>query len=157
MNMRKTIQEKITLMKNVLEEDPFNLVIGEIQERIASDADFNFKDGQLRDYYNFLRQYASMRCGSIIIFGQNELTDFQFPVAEMPGGFEEWICIGKIDPYPLFINKKNGMIYCLFEDSKIKSYEGWNDFLENYVFGERYTEIIGKDEWYELLKEQQII
>ncbi|ANY67526.1 hypothetical protein BBD42_14365 [Paenibacillus sp. BIHB 4019] len=155
--MRKTIQEKIELMKNVLEEDPFNLVIGEIQERIITDSDFNLKEVALQDYYNFFREYGSIRCGSIIIFGQNELDDFQFPVADMPGEFEEWICIGKIDPYPLYINKKNGMVCCLFEDSKIKSYEGWNDFLDNYVFGERYIEIVGKDEWYELLREQQII
>lgn len=38
-----------------------------------------------------------------------------------------------------------------------KTFDEWNIFLENYVFGERYIEIIGKDEWYELLREQQII
>ncbi|MHA7964359.1 hypothetical protein ACX93W_09440 [Paenibacillus sp. CAU 1782] len=155
--MSKTIQEKIEWMKNVLDEDLFHLTIGEIQEKIIADSDFNVKDAALHDYYHFLSKYGSMRCGSIILFGQHELADFQFPVADMPGKFEEWICIGKIDPYPLYINKKSGVVYCLVENSRIQSYEQWNGFLENYMFGRRYIEIVGDDDWYNLLKVQKMI
>ncbi|MDN9008657.1 hypothetical protein [Brevibacillus laterosporus] len=157
--MREKIREKIELVKNIFEEDPFNLVIGDIEKELEIDT--NIKSGPLHDYYVFLSEYSSFRCGSVIIFGKNELDEFQFPVTDMPGDFEEWICIGKIEPYPLFINKKNGQLSCLIGEPgvnlKIECYGEFDDFLEKYVFGEAYVEIAGKDDWYQLLKDHQLI
>lgn len=157
--MKKMIREKIELMKSILEEEPFYLVIGDIREE--SDPNPNVKKDSLQDYYYFLNEYSSLRCGSIIIFGRKEVSEFQFTVADMPGEFEEWICIGKIDSYPLYINKKSGQICCLIGDSgmemKIECYGDFYNFLENYVFGEQYVETGGKDDWYDLLKTNKLI
>lgn len=156
--MQKHIKEKIELMKRVLEEDPFNLVIGDIREELEPVS--TVKNDVLQDYENFLNEYSTLRCGSVILFGRKELQKFQFPVADMPGQFEEWLCIGKNEPYPLFINKKNGQICCLEGDPgtemKITSYGLFHNFLNDFVFGERYIEVGGKDEWYNLLKSSEL-
>ncbi|MCM3290086.1 hypothetical protein M3661_08085 [Paenibacillus sp. MER 180] len=157
--MKNQLKEKIELMKGVLEEDPLYLVIGDIMEEtepvLTPTNDAN------QDYQDYLNEYSSLRCGSVILFGRKELQQFQFPVADMPGQFEEWVCIGKIDPDPLFISKKNGQICCLVGEPgmemKITSYGAFNEFLENFVFGERYVEVGGSDKWYDLLKSYKLI
>ncbi|XOK61002.1 hypothetical protein ACJ7K1_31695 [Paenibacillus elgii] len=83
--MQPVTREKIQFMKHVLEEDPFYLVIGDIQEE--SDPDPDVKRDALQAYHEFLNEYSSLRCGGVIFFGRKELPDYQFPVADMPGGF----------------------------------------------------------------------
>ncbi|MFB0843009.1 hypothetical protein [Paenibacillus oleatilyticus] len=157
--MQPVTREKIQFMKLVLEEDPFYLVIGDIQEE--SDPDPDVKKDALQTYHEFLNEYSSLRCGSVIFFGRKELPDYQFPVADMPGGFEEWVCIGKIEPYPLYINKQDGRICCLTGDPgtemKIRHYGEFQEFMESYVFGEKYVEIGGRDDWYDLMKQRGLL
>lgn len=149
--MRETTKVKFEFMKSILEEDPFNLVFGDIQE--ATEPKVEVEEGFLRDYESLLNEYESIRCGVVTLFGRSELDQFQFPVAEMSGTYETWICIGKIEPDPLFINKTNGQICCLVghpgSEQHIKCYGELFDFLDDYVLGGKYIELGGKDEWYE--------
>ncbi|MBW5470327.1 hypothetical protein GPJ61_21100 [Brevibacillus formosus] len=82
------------------------------------------------------------------------------------------MCIGKIERYPLFINKADGQVACLLGDPLdqnyvLESYGDFLNFLENYLLGEQYSEIglklvesggsigtIGSkdDEWYKVLE-----
>lgn len=63
-------------MKRVLEEDPFNLVIGDIREELEPVS--TVKNDVLQDYENFLNEYSTLRCGSVILFGRKELQNFSF-------------------------------------------------------------------------------
>ncbi|KMZ39638.1 MULTISPECIES: hypothetical protein [Bacillales] len=157
--MQKTIKSKLDIMRRVFEEDPFNLVIGDIVEESSLKTIVN--DDLLQDYYLFLNEYSSIRCGVVIIFGRNELQNYQFPVADMPGEHQTWLCIGKVEPYPLFINKTNGQICCLISEpgaeEKIICYGDINNFLDEYMLGEKYPELGGEDEWYDLLKSNKLI
>ncbi|MDG0872234.1 hypothetical protein [Paenibacillus thiaminolyticus] len=52
--MQKHSKEIIELMKRVLEEDPFNLVIGDIREELEPVS--TVKNDVLQDYENFLNE-----------------------------------------------------------------------------------------------------
>lgn len=117
-----------------------------------------------------------MSGGVITIFGQRKAADLQFYAEEMQGGAGEWICIGKVERYPLFLNKGDGHVVCLFGDPLDQSYvlENYGDFrhfILRYFLGESYPEIGRKfvesggsvstmgskdDDWYQFLKEHHL-
>ncbi|WP_410983047.1 hypothetical protein [Bacillus cereus] len=169
--MNKLVLEKIDVMKNVLGKDPFSLVIGEIVEKENQIAE-KLVDNILKDYYFITRKYKILNGGVITIYGHQKLESIQFYVEEMPVRDDNWICIGTVENYPLFINKIDGEVSCLFGDLidqnfVIESYGDFNSFLENYILGSKYIDIgmsfveaggitnpivSEGDEWYKLLE-----
>ncbi|MEC2077202.1 hypothetical protein [Metabacillus fastidiosus] len=139
------MKEKLELIKNILGADPYSLVIGEIVEETDSRKEKNLDNG-LKDYYSLMSGYKILNGGVITIYGQREISNIQFYTEEMPGGSDEWVCIGKIENYPLFISKKDGQVSCLFgnpldQSYIIESYGDFNNFLYNYYLGKKYIEI----------------
>ncbi|MEI4803822.1 hypothetical protein WAZ07_21805 [Bacillus sp. FJAT-51639] len=174
--MSKLILEKIELVKNILGDDPFSLVIGEIVEEETPIKE-KLEDNILKDYYFMTRKYKILNGGVITIYGQQRLESIQFYVEDMPGGADKWICIVTIENYPLFINKINGDVCCLFGDLidqnfVIESYGDFNSFLQNYYLGKNYCELGNKfvqsegisdtvgskdDDWYQLLEDNNLL
>ncbi|MBC6972200.1 hypothetical protein H9I32_07160 [Bacillus sp. Xin] len=164
--MSKLILEKIDVMKNVLGKDPFSLVIGEIVEEENQIAE-KLVDNILKDYYFITRKYKILNGGVITIYGHQKLESIQFYVEEMPVRDDKWICIGTVENYPLFINKVDGEVSCLFGDLidqnfVIESYGNFNSFLGSkyidielsFMESGEITNPIGseEDEWYKLLE-----
>ncbi|WP_439741387.1 hypothetical protein [Bacillus pseudomycoides] len=174
--MSKLLLEKIELVKDILGDDPFSLVIGEIVEEEKQIAE-KLVDNILKDYYFITRKYKKLNSGVITIYGHQELESIQFYVEDMPDGAEKWICIGTVENYPLFINKIDGEVSCLFgnlidQNFVIESYGDFSSFLENYFLGSKYIDIglsfveaggirnpIGskEDEWYKLLELNRLV
>ncbi|HEF1900158.1 hypothetical protein ACTFSP_16800 [Bacillus cereus group sp. MYBK108-2] len=174
--MDKSILEKIELIKDILGNDPFSLLIGEIIE-IQDNFDKKLEEGVLKDYYFIIGKYEILNGGVITIFGHEKLDSIQFYTNDMPGGANKWICIGKIENYPLFINKINGEVSCLFGDLidqnfVIESYGNLNNFLQHYYLGRKYCELGSKfvkaggisdtvgnknDDWYQLLEDNNLL
>ncbi|KMQ14157.1 hypothetical protein ACU80C_18845 [Bacillus mycoides] len=174
--MDKSVLEKIELVKNILGDDPFSLVIGEIveEEKII---DKKLEETILKDYYFITSKYKILNGGVITIYGHQKLESIQFYTEDMPGGADKWLCIGTIENYPLFIDKINGEISCLFGDLidqnfVIESYGDFNNFLQNYYLGQKYCELGNKfvqsggisdtvgskdDDWYQLLEDHNLL
>ncbi|PEE36716.1 hypothetical protein [Bacillus pseudomycoides] len=169
--MSKLLLGKIELVKDILGDDPFSLVIGEIVEE-ENQIDEKLEDNILKDYYFIAGKYKILNGGVITIYGHQKLESIRFYVEDMPDGAEKWICIGTVENYPLFINKIDGEVSCLFGDLidqnfVIESYGDFSSFLENYFLGSKYIDIglsfveaggitnpIGskEEEWYKLLE-----
>ena len=104
-----------------------------------------------------------MRCGSIDIFGADIIQDYQFMVNNIPGGNDKWLYIGQILYEPVVINKIDSKVYRFFrgnEDINTADCLGlFDEFLLNYVFGDKYAEIVPDaedDEWYRFLKKIKV-
>ncbi|PEP86783.1 hypothetical protein COF01_08685 [Bacillus pseudomycoides] len=174
--MSKLLLEKIELFKDILGDDPFSLVIGEIVEEEKQIAE-KLVDNILKDYYFITRKYKKLNSGVITIYGHQKLESIQFYVEDMLDGADKWICIGTVENYPLFINKIDGEVSCLFgnlidQNFVIESYGDFSSFLENYFLGSKYIDIglsfveaggirnpIGskEDEWYKLLELNRLV
>ncbi|WP_018783291.1 MULTISPECIES: DNA2/NAM7 family helicase [Bacillus] len=174
--MSKLLLEKIELVKDILGDDPFSLVIGEIVEEEKQIAE-KLVDNILKDYYFITRKYKKLNSGVITIYGHQKLESIQFYVEDMLDGADKWICIGTVENYPLFINKIDGEVSCLFgnlidQNFVIESYGDFSSFLENYFLGSKYIDIglsfveaggirnpIGSkdDEWYKLLELNRLV
>ncbi|PGE05914.1 hypothetical protein COM49_02230 [Bacillus pseudomycoides] len=174
--MSKLLLEKIELVKDILGDDPFSLVIGEIVEEEKQIAE-KLVDNILKDYYFITRKYKKLNSGVITIYAHQGLKSIQFYVEDMPDGADKWICIGTVENYPLFINKIDGEVSCLFgnlidQNFVIESYGDFSSFLENYFLGSKYIDIglsfveaggirnpIGskEDEWYKLLELNRLV
>jgi hypothetical protein len=74
---------------------------------------------------------------------------------------KEWICIGEVEPYPLLLNRKTGIVSCVVNElglkCEMKEYVKFEEFIDKYVLGERYLEIGTDEEWYDFMKKYEII
>ena len=167
--MDNTLRDIIKKIRKVFKEDPDSTVIGKLTEGITNeeirknDNVITYNDTLFKEYYEFLNTSEESAFGAIVFFGYNELSKYQFYVEDIPRGFSQWVCIGKIMSDPIMLSKRNGEVYCFsghpFEVIE-KGFGNFDYFLFNYVFGEKYSEIIpGTDEdgWYQLLIRQGIV
>ncbi|MBD5799092.1 hypothetical protein BHU24_26010 [Bacillus pseudomycoides] len=174
--MSKSVFEKIELVKNILGDDPFGLIIGEIVEE-ENPIDEKLEDHILKDYYFIAGKYKILNGGVITIYGHQRIKSIQFYVEDMLDGADKWICIGTVENSPLFINKIDGEVSCLFgnlidQNFVIESYGDFSSFLEIYFLGSKYIDIglsfveaggirnpIGskEDEWYKLLELNRLV
>ncbi|MBU7319156.1 hypothetical protein [Paenibacillus oleatilyticus] len=176
--MNELLIEKIDKIMEILSEDyPQSLTYGEIVKDIAGEQFTKIDNSILEDYYFITNRYERLIGGVINVFSQRKVDKIQFYVEEMLQYDGEWICIGKIERYPLFINKVDGHVTCLFgepldQDYVLESYGDFNNFLLNYFLGEQYGEIglkfvesggsidtVGSkdDEWYKVLEENHLL
>ncbi|MEQ7054708.1 hypothetical protein ABN764_29165 [Paenibacillaceae sp. P-4] len=175
--MNELVIEKIDKIREILSDDPLSLTFAEIVLNTNEKQSTEIDNHILKDYYFITNRYEILNGGVITIYGQRKVDDVQFYVEEMQRFDGEWICIGKIERYPLFINKVDGHVTCLFGDPLdqnyvLEPYGDFNNFLLNYFFGEQYGEIgmkfvesggsissIGSkdDEWYKVLEENHLL
>ncbi|NTU33108.1 hypothetical protein HPY27_23380 [Brevibacillus sp. HB1.1] len=175
--MIELLIKKIDKISEILSDDPFSLTFADITKSTNEEQFTNSENSNLKDYYLITNRYERLIGGVINILGQQKVAEIQFYVEEMQRFDGDWICIGKIERYPLFINKENGQVTCLFGDPLdqnyvLESYGDFNNFLLNYFLGEQYGEIglklvesggsintVGskEDEWYKMLEENGLL
>lgn len=171
--LNKELKDKIKVMMEILNPDinPLNLSIGwiELYEENKIEEVFDFypmymyEDLEiLKDYVVFLSEVDQFIAGAITMMAMDELKNIQFCVEEMED--DEWICIGKIIDEPIFININDGGVVWLQglpeEEKTIKELGDFNYFMNNYVFGKKYTELYNGSEqsnWYKKLKEAKLV
>ncbi|MDQ0178362.1 hypothetical protein [Bacillus chungangensis] len=162
--MNDTLKTIIEKMRAALESDPDGLIIGKFRSGKEIDSSI-FKDAT-KEYADFLAISNGARCGSIDLFPfeiMSESQSFLDLLENLEDAQEQWIYIGQVLYDPIIINKINGFVYHFYEGlplEKRECYGTFEEFLINYVFGKRYSEIIpdaNNDEWYQLLKRLQII
>lgn len=157
--MVKSLFEKIEYIRNSLEKDPSSIIFGEI--RLENKQNIFEDNNALKDYYELLNMYSYLACGSILILGYEESQELEYYLSEIPDDPSNWKCIGKSHTYPIFINTTNSIVKILEGDpwtgQQFKEYGLFHDFMNFYVFGEKYSELWGKDDWYNFLKQAGIV
>ncbi|WP_324822883.1 hypothetical protein [Sinanaerobacter sp. ZZT-01] len=151
--------KRIHSAKQKLKTRPDSILFGELKEGEDCISDsFNCPI-----YCEFLKICNGARCGEIDFWGINDLLQNQFYTMDIKGGQVVWLCIGQVLYEPLMLNKWDKKVYLLRKDEldrtpPIFCFESLDDLMKNYVFGERYRNIVSDaehDEWYIFLKENK--
>ena len=160
--MTEQLKQIIQAVKSELDKDPNGIIAGKINEGNTIKAD-NY-DSALQIYFDFLNECNGASFGAIDLFEIEILEKHQFVVTGIPGGKENWFCIGQILYDPLLFNKNDLKLYLFYRDNEdvdpADCLGYLDDFLMNYVFGAKYADIIpdsDNDEWYQLLKKLKLV
>lgn len=152
--MNNELCKKISKARYELSKDVSSVIFGELNDGVVCDENLRIKP-----YCDFLNVCNGASCGDIDLWSNEDIGQNQFRVTDLDGGSEKWVCIGQILYEPLVINLDSEEVY-LFYQGHEKEIEGkcfgkFDDFLMEYVFGEKYAEIIPDvqdDEWYSFLR-----
>ena len=160
--MTEQLKLIIQTVKTELDKDPNGIIAGKINE--GTTIKQKNSDPALQIYYDFLRECNGASFGAIDLFEIEILEKHQFVVTGIPGGEENWFCIGQILYEPVLINKNDLKLYLFYRDNEdvdpADCLGYLDDFLMNYVFGAKYVDIIpdaDNDEWYQLLKKLKLV
>ncbi|MBB6624496.1 hypothetical protein [Clostridium gasigenes] len=162
--MNKDIIIKLQRIQGVLDKDIMKMALALLEKRDSNEYIIDFKSTDMIEDFLWIRnQYEYMRFADVLFWvddekfkeHQNDIIMYKVP------NQSQYICIGQIEPYPILLNKKNGNVYCvtseLGEKCKIKEYNKFRDFFNQYVIGERYLELGSSEKWYNFMKQYEII
>lgn len=167
--MNSEFMQNILRAKHLLETNPSNMSYGMIEGGVTEEV-LRLNEGlltplgeQLAEYIDFIREVSGFSLGSIVLFDFTRIPNFQNLLDFLPRRETEWFCIGKIMSEPIGINRKDGRVYWFSEIPY--SNEGidlgsFSQFLEMYVFGLKYAEIIpgaDEDEWVQFMIKNKLI
>lgn len=160
--MNKQLETKLKKIKQVLDDDLSYIDLAYIEEKSSKFLIDDCKT-ELDLYHKFKNKYDDLWFGDVIFWVDEDTfkkRQIYIMMYNVPNP-EEWICIGEVQPYPLLINKKTGIINCVINepglDCEMKEYVKFEEFMDKYVLGEKYLELGTDEEWYEFMKEHQII
>ena len=149
----------ISVAREKLKETPHSMLFGDLpngEDKISNNNDI------FPAYYEFLKVCNGARCGDIDLWSNNDLPDTQFYIEELDGGRDIWLCIGQILYEPLIFNCMDEKVYFFRKDeldsAPIFIFDSFYDFFKNYVFGQKYKEIIpdvDNDSWYDFLTDNE--
>lgn len=158
------MKDKLEKLEMMVDDDLDYLVMLEKREDKLNDEYINlFLYNSIRDYSCFFKKYKYAMFGDIIFWldesefleHQNDLIEYNVPKQD------EYICIGEIEPYPLIINKSNGIVSYLINeveyDYKMVNLGMFNDFIDSYVIGSKYMELGSIEEWNDFLISNKFI
>ena len=156
--MNNSILRRIQLVRVALSSNPRGLLIGTLRGGIALSPEEY--DEVLRPFIAFLQVCNGGSCGAID-FGSVDLLQDQHFIGHLPGGESAWFHIGQVVYAPLVISRTDGEVYLFSRDPEPEvpqvSLGAFDDFLLDYVFGEKYRLIVTgaekDDDWYFLLQD----
>lgn len=155
--MNDKLKEIIHTVKLELSKDPSLILIGKLHD--GSENAGENENHNIQHYYDFLKESNGARCGSIDFWSAELLKKNQYRVLDIPGGENEWICIGQILYEPLVLNKNDFKIYRFYQGCEDvvqgDCFGDFDYFMLNYVFGTKYLDIVPNaedDGWFQLLK-----
>lgn len=151
----------INLVKKELDKDPASIIFAQLKPGVKVSDDEAEKMGV---YSDFLEVTNGSRFGAIDLWSYGDWKTNQFVLHNRQNAQGSLISIGQILYEPLVLDINDQSVYTF------RQYEGqdvpmtligdFDYFLKNYVFGERYGEIIpdyDTDEWILFLKSIKII
>lgn len=167
--MKNELKKIINAAKDLLRSNTTNMTFGIIEDGITEDVLsinqelINCSNQKTRQYVEFVQEVSGLSLGSIVLFDYQEIKNHQSLLGFLSDWEINWLCVGKIMSEPIGINKQDGKVYWFSEIPY--SDEGLclgtlNEFLEEYVFGRKYSEIIpwiDEDDWYQFMVEHDLI
>lgn len=159
--MRKELKAKLEKIKNILGDGCEYIVLAHVEENLNNNLINNYETS-LGVYYEIKNKYDYLRFADVIFwvdeetFNERQIYLMLYGVSEK----KEWICIGEVEPYPLLLNIKTGIVSCVVNEPglkcEMKEYVMFEEFMNKYVLGEKYLELGTDKEWYEFMKEHEI-
>ncbi|WP_094701231.1 hypothetical protein [Brevibacillus laterosporus] len=161
--MNNELSKVIKIIKNELKSKNSNISFGIIEDGITEDVFNNNQEligdsyQKIEQYMEFVKEASGFSLGSIVLFEYQEIKEFQNLLDFLPDWQENWLCLGKIMSEPIGINKQDGNVYWFSEipyDDKGLCFGSFDVFLEKFVFGQNYSEIIpgvDDDDWYQFM------
>lgn len=157
--MNDNLKIKIEKARLELQKEASAPITGKLNEGINSD---NKLIPQF--YRDFLSVCNGGRYGSIDLWSNELILDNQYRVTELDGSNENWFCIGQVLYEPLVVKLDTEDIYLFYQgyenEIECRCFENFDIFLDNYVFGKKYAEIIPDaedEEWYIFLNKLNYI
>ncbi|WML33921.1 hypothetical protein [Clostridium sp. OS1-26] len=160
--MKDNIQIKLNKLQEVLDTDISLLVLLSLEKKEEDDSLIN-EIGKIDENLAIIYQYSDIRFGDVEFWTEEELFDEKqfnklFYGVHNP---DEWICIGEVQPYPLLINKRTRNVSCVISEPglecEMKEYGTFEQFMDEFVLGEKYLELGTDEEWYDFMKQHNII
>ena len=160
--MNDSVIKKINKIKIILDENDDYIDIASIEEK--QDEEFIHEiEETLSDFYFLKSKYEDMWFGSVNLWVDNDIFEehqIYIMIYEVLDG-NNWICIGEVEPYPIILNKKTGIVNCIISEPgfkcELKPYAKFDIFINEYILGEKYLELVGNDEWYDFMKKYKIV
>ncbi|MFB5764121.1 hypothetical protein [Paenibacillus medicaginis] len=161
--MNPQVKKYFNLMRKSQIENPETIVYGYISDGLTIEEQsqldvIDFTLPFVKSYSEYLQESAESFFGSIVLFNPIDLHNFQYYIRELPGLSGDWICIGKVIDNSLLLNINTGQVH-LFVGYPSQCYDkelgSFEEFILNYVFGEKYSSLIpwtDEDDWYFFLK-----
>lgn len=160
--MKKELEIKLEKIKNILGDGCEYIVLAHVEEKSNNNLIDDYETS-LGAYYEVKNKYDYLRFADVLFWADEE-TFNERQVYLMLYGVpkkKEWICIGEVEPYPLLLNRKTGIVSCVVNElglkCEMKEYVKFEEFMDKYVLGEKYLELGTDEEWYEFMKEHEII
>ncbi len=157
--MNDELRTKIEKVYFELQKEASPPLIGKLNEGINS-----INKSIPKSYSYFLNVCNGGRFGAIDLWSNELILDNQYRVTEMVGGNENWFCIGQVLYEPLVVKIDTEDIYLFYQgyENEIegKCFGNLDTFLNDYVFGKKYAEIIPdaeEEEWYIFLNKLNLI
>ncbi|WP_128102961.1 hypothetical protein [Paenibacillus sp. DCT19] len=158
--MNLQLKRIIDQVKEALAQDHDSIIYGQLNSGIR----YIPSDGShLRQYYDFLGRSNGARCGVIDLWSYEELNKNQYRMTSWMNDVSDWLEVGQILYEPVVINRSSGLLYILKDEEELeedKNMGEWDNFLFNYVFGEKYRSVapvVDADDWWLLLKRLQYV
>lgn len=161
LNFHNKINVIITNVKKELEKDSSSIIYAQFSSGLKGINRENASS--IGVYYDFLQVCNGCRCGIIDLWDYDNLSRNEWVIEQRQNEKKSLISIGQILYEPLILDTISGDVYTFSRDDddetpmiKIGDFEY---FLINYVFGEKYQQIIPyseDDEWTLFLKRNLI-
>ncbi|RNB51437.1 hypothetical protein EDM57_22405 [Brevibacillus gelatini] len=167
--MDSDLIKKVLQVKKLLRESPSSLSFGIIEDGLNDDLISQNKklfidsNEKVYEYVDFIKDVSGFSLGSIVLFDFPRIHEFQNLLDFLPDWEKNWLCIGKIMSEPMGINKNDGSVNWFSEipyDDEGMNLGTFNNFMKEYVFGEKYSEIVpwvDEDEWYQFMIKNKLI
>jgi hypothetical protein len=159
--MNTQLLQTIALVKKELDKNPASIIFAQLKSGIKiGDAEIE----KIGVYSEFLEITNGARFGAIELWSYDDPKRNQFVLYDRQNSNESVISIGQILYEPLILDISDQSVYTFKQDDDsdipMTFIGDFDYFLSNYVFGERYGEIIpdyDSDEWILFLKNIKII
>lgn len=159
--MDKRLLDIINLVKHELDRDPASIIFAQLRQGLNLTRDEILKTSA---YSDFLEVTNGARFGSIDLWSYENLKRSQFVLLDRQNTQGSLLAIGQVLYVPLILDTSNHSVYTFKQDEELdvpmKFLGEFDDFLNNYVFGKKYGEIIPDyetDEWILFLKSIGVI
>ena len=160
--MNTILLQTFNLVKNELDKNPASIVFAQLKPGIKIDEEEAIE--KIGAYSEFLEVTDGARFGGIDFWNYDVLTRNQFMLHERQNSKDSLLSIGQILYEPLVLDIADQSVYTFKQDDDsaipMTFIGGFDDFLSQYVFGEKYQEIIpdyDSDEWILFLKKLKVI
>ena len=158
-----SMKAKLKKIEDIINDDLDYLVMLEKRGYLGENYITICRDNVLKDFLWFKNRYQYAVFAEIIFWvNDDEFLDHQNDIIEYRiTDKDKYICIGEVEPYPIFINKESGDVLIITSTPGnkciYKNLGKFDNFIKRYVLGDKYPLIGSDEEWIDFLTDNKLI